>query len=145
MTLSSAEILSLDSAASFWEAVEYCAMGAVLLGAIGETVAEFTPVRRCKRWKRPIEILSGLLLIVGLAVEFPATMRTNSITGTPDAPALVVHEDPATPPNKENDERARAMVAAFGSAGQEKSLDRSPGTSLGPLSVIVVPAQHLSP
>ena len=69
---------TLDSA-SFWEGLEYFAMALVLLGAIGETAAEFTSLRTSERWKRPTEIFSGMLIIVGLALEFPATMKTNSI------------------------------------------------------------------
>jgi hypothetical protein len=82
MILPSSEIASLDSAVSCWELVEYIAEAFVILGCVGEFVAEFTtwlpkePIDRRPQCGR----LSLLVLIAALAVELTALVGTNILS-----------------------------------------------------------------
>src|ERR1700680_5147895 len=80
MLLASADVASLDALLSWWEVVEYVAEAAVILGCAGEFVAEFTQVRT-PAWRHQFSRASLLILIVGLAVELGALVRTNSLSG----------------------------------------------------------------
>ena len=77
MAAISALMASALASASFWEFVEYCAMGAVFLGVFGEAIAD--RMRAYWRWKHTTKKWSEGLLITALAVELLATVRTNSI------------------------------------------------------------------
>ena len=72
-----AEISAFIASASFWERVEYCAMGAVFLGVLGESVAD--RMRAYWSWKHITKKWSERLLLMALAVELLATVRANSI------------------------------------------------------------------
>jgi hypothetical protein len=75
----SADIATAMSTASFWESVEYWSLGAVTLGVMGEYSADFTRLKKSEYWKHRVEKWSTLLVIVALAVELLATVKTNSI------------------------------------------------------------------
>jgi hypothetical protein len=77
MSAMSAWIAADISPASFWESVEYWAMGSVTVGVIGEYAAEQIP--KYSPWKHRTEKWSARLLILALAVELLATIRANSI------------------------------------------------------------------
>ena len=79
MACISALIAAAISSASFWEDVEYCAMGAVMLGVVGEYTADFTPLKSSAHWKPLVDKWSTLLLIAALAIELVATVRANDI------------------------------------------------------------------
>ena len=82
MTIISDSISITLASASFWETVEYSAMGAVLIGVIGEIVADFSCVSQSEYWKQRVGKWSAILLAVALAFELLATVKTNKINDT---------------------------------------------------------------
>jgi flagellar motor protein MotB len=70
-------ISAASLSASFWESVEYWAMGAVTIAVMGEYAAD--RVRKYSPWKHRTEKWSARFLIFALAVELFATIRTNTI------------------------------------------------------------------
>jgi hypothetical protein len=66
------------ASAAFWETIEYSAMGAVLVGVIGEIIADFSRISKSEYWKERIGKWSAILLAVALAVELLATVKTNN-------------------------------------------------------------------
>jgi hypothetical protein len=75
---------SADAALLGWELVEYLACAAVLLGVLGEYLADFTNFRNVKEDAHRRDTLSKastLVLIAGLAVELFALVQTNRISG----------------------------------------------------------------
>jgi hypothetical protein len=85
---------SVDSALSFWERVEYVAEAFVILGCVGEYLAEFTnllpksPIDRREQCNK----ISLLLLTAALAVELAALFQTNNLSGIEIARLQVVAE-----------------------------------------------------
>jgi hypothetical protein len=69
----------------FWEVSEYCATGIVIVGAVGEYVAEFHkfPTDDIKRHK--LQRLSAIVLIAGLAIELLALVRTTQLNSATNA------------------------------------------------------------
>jgi len=70
---------------AFWEWVEYISVFVVILGVVGEYIADFKVPEKTEkdrlRQKR-ISKVSTLILIAGLAVELLAIWRINDSTGT---------------------------------------------------------------
>jgi len=76
---------SLIDSLSFWEYVEYAAETIVVVGALGEFVAEFGYFPRGARnqeRRQGLGKLAALFLIVGLAIELVALVRTNQLSST---------------------------------------------------------------
>jgi hypothetical protein len=80
MILTSPSISSLDVLLSWWEVVEYTAEAFVIVGCVGEFIAEFTKIRT-PEWRHRLGKLSLLILIAGLTFEFGALVRTNNLSG----------------------------------------------------------------
>jgi hypothetical protein len=83
MLLTASEIPSIDAALGSWESVEYAAEAFVILGCVGEFVAEFTrllPNEPADR-RNQCSKVSLLLLIAALAIELVALVRTNVLSG----------------------------------------------------------------
>jgi hypothetical protein len=77
--LSSSDVL--ESALGFWEVTEIAAAGIVLVGVIGEFLADFTKIVASQRSKERLGKLSTLVLILGLTVEVVALVRTSQLSG----------------------------------------------------------------
>jgi hypothetical protein len=71
----------LRSSLRFWEWVEYCATGVVILGCVGEYLAEFKHFPRDSEKRHWFAKRSLLLLIAGLSIELLALVRTSQLTG----------------------------------------------------------------
>lgn len=70
---------------AFWDGVEYISVAVIILGVIGEYVADFTLPEKTendKRRQKRLGKISTLVLILGLTVELPAIWRINEMTGT---------------------------------------------------------------
>lgn len=80
MVLSNSEVEALKSSLEFWFVVEYVSTVIVLLGVVGEYVAEFTAFAKRRRLTRPLGKFSTLVLIVGLAGELIGLGRTSAIS-----------------------------------------------------------------
>src|ERR1017187_2529490 len=83
MLLTASEIPSIDAALGSWESVEYAAEAFVILGCVGEFVAEFTrllPNEPADR-RNQCSKVSLLVLIAALAIELVALVRTNVLSG----------------------------------------------------------------
>jgi hypothetical protein len=72
------DIVALSSAAEFWENAGYLATSIVVLGVVGEAVADLTTWIRGERRRKLTEKLSVLLLIAGLAAEILAQVQSNN-------------------------------------------------------------------
>jgi hypothetical protein len=81
MALTVADLSSLKSSLKFWEAFEYLATAIVLLGVIGEYIAEFTKWAANRRIERRLGKGSTLVLIVGIAGEGLGLFRTSQLSG----------------------------------------------------------------
>jgi hypothetical protein len=80
MLITNPDVASLDGLLSWWERVEYVAEGFVILGCVGEFMAEFTGIRT-PEWRHQLSKVSLLVLIAALAFELGALGRTNSLSG----------------------------------------------------------------
>jgi hypothetical protein len=80
MLLTSADVASLDSLLSWWEKAEYAAEAFVILGCVGEFIAEFTKIGT-QESRHQLSKLSLLVLIAALAIELGALVRTNRLSG----------------------------------------------------------------
>ena len=74
------DMASLESALSFWETWGYVALAFVLVGVIGEAIAEFTNLIHDESTSKKFEKASALILIVGLAAEL-ITQPSANIAG----------------------------------------------------------------
>lgn len=72
------DISALMSDVTFWESCGYIALSAVVIGVIGESIKEFTPVLKYAGYQGRIGRLSTLLLIAGLAGEGITQPNTNA-------------------------------------------------------------------
>lgn len=83
MTLTASEIASLQASLDWWESAEYWCIGLVALGAIGESLAEFTDwlTKGQDNRKKRLEKCSAVLLIVALILEGVCTERSNKFSG----------------------------------------------------------------
>src|ERR1700682_1079750 len=75
-------IFSLWASASFWEGVEYVAEALVLAGAAFEVLTDFEYILKGDA-NRPVRHrlarIAAITLVVGLAIELGALVRTNSL------------------------------------------------------------------
>jgi len=76
------DIASLLSTISFWETWGYVALGAVLLGVVGESVKEFSKWPERIGWEKKLGRVSALVLIAGLAGEGITQPNTNAANAT---------------------------------------------------------------
>jgi len=81
MTLIASFLSDARLSLPFWEAVEYIATGIVILGAIGEYLAEFRRFPKEQHKREQFAKLSALVLIAGLAVELVGLVRTSQLSG----------------------------------------------------------------
>jgi hypothetical protein len=72
---------SLESALDFWDWFEYGATALVLIGVIGEYVADFTRVSESNKWKNLVGKISTLLLIVGISGELLGLVKISEYSG----------------------------------------------------------------
>jgi hypothetical protein len=74
---------SLASSTPFWEGIEYSAEAIVVIGAVGEFLTEFEYTLKGddkKVLRHRIGKLAAIVLIVGLAIELGALVRTNQLS-----------------------------------------------------------------
>jgi hypothetical protein len=74
---------SLLSSTEFWEWVEYVAEAIVVIGAVGEFLTEFEYILKGENQKslrHRTGKLAAIVLIVGLAIELGALVRTNQLS-----------------------------------------------------------------
>src|SRR5258707_7197637 len=72
---------NLDSLLNKWEWAEYISAAVVILGAVGEFMAEFTTIFRQEHSKKRLAKVATIVLIGGLAVELVALVRTSQLSG----------------------------------------------------------------
>jgi hypothetical protein len=80
MPVTNSDIVSLDALLSRWEAAEYAAEAFVIVGCVGEFIAEFSQIRT-QEWRHQLGKISLLVLISALALELGALVRTNVLSG----------------------------------------------------------------
>ena len=80
MLVTSSDVASIDALLNWWESAEYFAEAFVILGCVGEFVAEFTHLRT-EEWRHSLGRASLLLLIAALGIELGALVRTNGLSG----------------------------------------------------------------
>lgn len=71
---------SLDALLGTWELIEYGAEVFVILGCIGEFIADFTTVKT-EAWRHHLGQLSLIVLTLALSMELIALVRSNSLSG----------------------------------------------------------------
>lgn len=81
MTLTNSEVDALKSSLDCWFTVEYVSTFIVLLGVVGEYVADFTRFVEERELTKPLGKISTLVLIVGLAGELISLGKTSAISG----------------------------------------------------------------
>ena len=79
MPVTNSDIVSLDALLSRWEAAEYAAEAFVIVGCVGEFIAEFSQIRT-QEWRHQLGKISLLVLISALALELGALVRTNVLS-----------------------------------------------------------------
>jgi hypothetical protein len=72
------DISELEAASAFWESVGYAATVIVVIGVIGESIADLTTWIKVERRKHVVERVSVLLLIAGLTAEILAQVQSNN-------------------------------------------------------------------
>jgi len=84
MTLTASDVGSLAESLGRWEIAEYFACGFVILGCVGEGVADFTNwfTGGDERKKHNLSKFSLLLLVAALALELVCVYKTNNLSGT---------------------------------------------------------------
>lgn len=80
MTLTASDVASLKSALDCWELGEYFSTAVVFLGCVGEFIAEFTKLRD-EKWRHKLAKVSTILVILGIAGELLATVKTSQLSG----------------------------------------------------------------
>jgi hypothetical protein len=80
MTLTPSEIEAASRWARLWEIGEYSGEALVLLGCIGEFVAEYTSLY-ADEWRHAVGRRSLLALILGLGVGLFSLIKTNALSG----------------------------------------------------------------
>jgi hypothetical protein len=81
MILTASDVSSLSTMLDRWEWVEYVAEGFVVLGCVGELVADAGEKCLGERRSKHLERWSTVVLIVALLVSLTALWRTNELTG----------------------------------------------------------------
>jgi hypothetical protein len=113
----STDVPTLISSLGWWETVGFIAAGIVLLGVIGEFLAEFTDVFKLKQnEKRRTRFakLSALVLIVGLLGELPSLFKTSHLSGQ----IINVLNKEANAANKEAAQARKDAADAYGQAAK---------------------------
>jgi hypothetical protein len=95
MFVAGSDIASLDGLLKWWEGVEYAAAAFVILGCVGEFIAEFTKIQT-KGGRDQLGKISLLVLICALAIELIALVRTNGLSGQEIAVLNAVAADART-------------------------------------------------
>jgi hypothetical protein len=80
MSLTPSDVSSLSQSLSHWETAEYIFEGLVIVGCIGELVADLASSLTAER-KRHIERWSTMLLVAALTMELICLVRTNDLSG----------------------------------------------------------------
>jgi len=80
MTLALSELEAASRWASLWEIGEYLGEAIVLLGCIGEFVAEYTKIRT-DAWRHTLGRRSLIFLILGLGLGLLSLIKTNALSG----------------------------------------------------------------
>lgn len=81
MALTVSELSALKASLEFWDVVEYASTLIVLVGVLGEYIAEFTEFAQKRGLMRKLGKLSTLVLIVGLGGELVGLVRTSQLSG----------------------------------------------------------------
>lgn len=71
----------LSSSLLFWEIAGYVCTFVVILGCVGEYIAEFTSIPRGRKCKHKLSRLSLIILTVGIAGELLTAIRSSQISG----------------------------------------------------------------
>src|SRR5262245_315050 len=72
---------SLKLSLTIWEWVNYVATACVLIGVVGEYLADLTQIPKSERDKKTLGRPSTLVLMAGLAVERGGLVRTTQLSG----------------------------------------------------------------
>jgi hypothetical protein len=75
-------LMPLDIEVAFWERLEYLAAAIVIIGAIGEAIADFCKYFKDRRNRKRKDLLSKwatIILIIGLAFEWISLVGTNHV------------------------------------------------------------------
>jgi hypothetical protein len=98
------DIDALAASSAWWEVVDKIGVAAVLIGVIGEGLAEWHPARinGWRHWKATARV-SWLVLVAGLAIELPA----QHMKGSNDALIIAALND-----RVEHEKTARAEMEA---------------------------------
>jgi hypothetical protein len=80
MLITNPGVPAIDALLSWWESAEYMAEAFVILGCVGEFMAEFTEILK-PEWRHRFSKISLLVLIAALAIELGALVRTNHLAG----------------------------------------------------------------
>jgi hypothetical protein len=81
MILTASDVSSLSTMLSRWEWAEYIAEGFVVLGCLGELVANLGEKWLGERRSKRLERWSTIVLILALMVSLTALVRTNELSG----------------------------------------------------------------
>jgi hypothetical protein len=80
MLLFTSEVSSIDALMEFWEWIEYMAEVFVIVGCVGEYLADFTKIKT-EDWRHHLSRASLIVLTLALAIELVALVRTNNLSG----------------------------------------------------------------
>jgi hypothetical protein len=80
MFVAGADITEIDRLMGVWEIVEYAAEAFVIIGCVGEFVADFTHIKS-ESWRHQLGRASLIVLIGALGLELVALARTNTLAG----------------------------------------------------------------
>jgi hypothetical protein len=124
-----------------WEWAEYVGEGLVVIGCIGEVLADFGEDFLGRKHSKRLERLSSVILIVGLLLSLKALMRTNELSGsvigglgeksqaaeqkadTAERKAQTALQDSSTASSRANDAKEVAGQAQKTAAGAKKEAD----------------------
>ena len=81
MILTASDVSSVSSSLTRWEWAEYIAEAFVVLGCLGELVADVGKKRLGESRSERLERWSTIVLIVALVVSLTALVRTNELSG----------------------------------------------------------------
>jgi hypothetical protein len=98
---------------AFWQGAEYLALSVVFLGVVGETLADIAKWPPNAGVRERLARISAFVLIFGLALEIPATIRTTQISALEIA-TLEAGIQPRSLSLKQQDEIAGHMMQFSG-------------------------------
>lgn len=79
--MSPTDILNIKLDLDYWERAENIAVGFVIIGVIGEYIADFTKFARTEEKQKKLAKISTLLLILSLAAELICLVKSNHLSG----------------------------------------------------------------